>query len=60
MVQIKLEGNRTFPVENALRTLSRNPCYLVWALFDCDRKERDEAVFAGIGDEEWENELDGR
>ena len=29
---------------------------MVWALFDCDRKEHDEAVFAGIDDEEWDDE----
>ena len=60
MIQIKLEGNRVFPIENTFRTLSRNPCYLVWALFDCDRMERDEAIFAGIGDEEWEEKHDSR
>ena len=60
MIQLKLEGNRVYPVENTLRTLSKLPCYLVWALFDCDRKERDEDVYAGIGEEEWDDNEDGR
>ena len=60
MVQIKLEDERVFPVENAMRTFSRSPCYLIWALFDCDRKERDEAVNAGFSDEEWDADHDGR
>ena len=32
---------------------------MVWCIFDCDRKETDNAIYAGIGDEDWE-EADGR
>ena len=42
MVELKLEDaeNGTFSIESTLRNLCTTPHYLVWALFDCDRKER--------------------
>ena len=45
MVEVILEEeaeNGTFSIERTLRDLCTIPHYLVWALFDCDRKERRE------------------
>ena len=33
---------------------------MVWCIFDCDRKETDNAIYAGVGDEEWEDAVDSR
>ena len=54
-MDLMLEGNRTYPIESKLRTLCSIPHYLVWGIFDCDRKERDDAIYAGIGDDDWED-----
>ena len=42
MIEIKLDEaeSGTFSIEKTLRNLCTIPHYLVWALFDCDRKER--------------------
>ena len=60
MIQLKLNNKVVYPIENAIRTLSKKPCYLAWALFDCDRKERDEAIYANISDGEWSDDQDAR
>ena len=54
-VDLKLEENKTYPIENKMRTLCSVPNYLVWCLFDCNRKEREENIFAGVGSDEWED-----
>ena len=59
-VDLKLEGNRTYPIENKLRTLCSIAHYLVWGLFDCNRNERDDAIYAGVGADDWDDENDGR
>ena len=59
-MDLKLEGNRTYPIENKIRTLCSIPNYLVWCLFDCNRKERRDAIYARIGAEEWEEDKDSR
>ena len=56
MVQLKCEGNKFFAVESTLRHLLKNPCYLVWALLDCDRNLRADAIYAGIDNEDWSDD----
>ena len=59
-MDLLLEDNRTYPIENKLRTFCSIPHYLVWGLFDCDRKQKDNSTYAGIGDDDWDDDNDGR
>ena len=59
-VDLMLEGKKTYPIENKLRTLCKISQYLVWGLFDCDRKVRDDAIYAGVGTDDWDDDNDSR
>ena len=52
-VDLIVDGNKTYPFENKIRTLCSVPNYLVWCIFDCNRKERNDGIYAGIGAEDW-------
>ena len=51
-VNLILEDNKTYPFENKIRTLCSVPNYLVWCLFDCNRKEINDGVNLGISSKE--------
>ena len=54
-----LEGGRIYAIENKLRTLCSIAHYLVWSLFDCNKEERKNIIYAGACADDWDEE-DGR
>ena len=55
-VDLVLEGNKTHPIESKIRNLSSNPNCLVWGLFDCNRREINDSIYAGVNTDDWDRD----